>query len=59
MGNNSETLKTVMEKLEEYYAEVGKDKDMHYTFGYFDAIAVIKSVLGAPHFDTEKPCRDL
>lgn len=59
MGKNSETLKIVMEKLEEYYAEVGKDKDIHYTFGYFDAIAVIKSALGAPLFDIEKTCREL
>ena len=32
----------IIEKLQQFYSEYGKDRDIQYTFGFFDAMSVLR-----------------
>ena len=53
MANCKDILKYALRKLEESYCDFGNDKDMQYTFGYFDAVAVIRELSESPLPDRE------
>lgn len=42
------TLDAVIEALEDYYLEYGRETSMEYTFGFFDALGVIREMKSAP-----------
>ena len=48
MTDCRDILKTALRKLEEYYCEFGRNKDMQYTYGFFDAVAVIRELSESP-----------
>ena len=47
MKEYREIINDVLCKMEEYYAEYGK-RDMTYTYGYLDAVAVVRDMLDSP-----------
>ncbi len=48
MADYRDALKAALQKLNEYYCEFGNDKDLQYTYGFFDAVAVIRELSDSP-----------
>lgn len=42
MVNSKALIEAAIKALEKYYVENGSGQDVHYTFGYFDAVAALK-----------------
>lgn len=42
MVNNKSLIDAAIKALEDYYTEYGSSRDLHYTFGFFDALAALK-----------------
>lgn len=42
MVNSKTLIDAAIKALEEYYVEYGSGRDIHYTFGFFDALAALK-----------------
>ena len=53
MADYKDVLKYALRKLEECYCEFGNNKDMQYTYGFFDAVAVIRELSESPLPDKE------
>lgn len=48
MADYRDVLKVALQKMNEYYCEFGNDKDLQYTYGFFDAVAVIRELSELP-----------
>lgn len=48
MADYRDALKVALQKMYDYYCEFGKDKDLQYTYGFFDAVAVIRELSELP-----------
>ena len=45
MKDCREILEFVMTKLEDHYREYGDGRDLTYTYGFFDAVAVVRDMI--------------
>ncbi len=48
MADYRDVLNAALQKMNEYYCEFGNDKDLQYTYGFFDAVAVIRELSDSP-----------
>ena len=48
MADYRDALKVALQKMNDYYCEFGNDKDLQYTYGFFDAVAVIRELSELP-----------
>ena len=53
MKDYREIIDTVLEKLEDHFEEYGKGRELTYTYGFFDAVAVVRNMM------TEVPPSDM
>ena len=54
MKDYRDVLVCILNKLEEHYQEYGNGKDMTYTYGFFDAVAVVRNMTEAPPSDMKR-----
>ena len=53
MTDCKDILKYALRKLEESYCVSGRNKDIQYAYGFFDAVAVIRELSDLPLSDKE------
>ena len=54
MKDYREIIDTVLEKLEDHFEEYGKGRELTYTYGFFDAVAVVRNMTEAPPSDMKR-----